>query len=202
MSMCKTITIISNTKLSRVTKPQSKGVNMPNFIYNEISYTNRNKEREKQVAEFFGFYKYENPYELRHDYFSFKSLIPIPQEYAEIFDDLGTLVSSYFLRYKSEGSTAYLTFIRFYLKLDDENPDKIFEYMVSNNLYKEELGKKLIEFEKLYGEDAQRDWFIKNWGTKWDAFDQRFINEDVFTFHTAWDPPFPIFWQSLKIFLM
>lgn len=173
---------------------------MPNFIYNEITYTNRNKEREKQIAEFFGFFKYPNPYEIRQDYFSFKSIIPYPEEHAEIFDDLGVIVSSYYLRYKLEGNTSYLTFICYYLNLNEDNPDKIFEYMVANNLYKEELGKRLIEFKEKYGEDAILEWCIKNWGTKWDAFDQRFINEDVFTFHTAWDPPFPILMSLSEIF--
>lgn len=173
---------------------------MPNFIYNEITYTNRNKEREKQVAEFFGFNKYDNPYELRKDYFTFKSLIPFPQELSDIFDDLGALVTSYYLKYKSEKNLSYLIAICFYLKLDEENPEKIFEYMVSNNLYKEEQGKKLIKFEEEHGEAAQLDWCISNWGTKWDAFDQRFINEDTFTFHTAWDPPFPIFIALSEIF--
>jgi hypothetical protein len=37
------------------------------------------------------------------------------------------------------------------------------------------------------------DWSSEHWGTKWNSYHGRFVeNETAFFFSTAWDPPFPI----------
>lgn len=44
-----------------------------------------------------------------------------------------------------------------------------------------------------YGANNWYDWRVRNWGTKWNAYDSRFDNEsNVMEFDTAWSCPLPV----------
>ena len=47
-----------------------------------------------------------------------------------------------------------------------------------------------------YGFKDWYDWRIAKWGTKWNAYDFKFISEDTFMFNTAWSTPDGI-WEAI-----
>lgn len=51
---------------------------------------------------------------------------------------------------------------------------------------------KAIENEKKYGCRDWYEWSNKNWGTKWNAYDQSFDEKNTITFDTAWNTPYPV----------
>ena len=56
-----------------------------------------------------------------------------------------------------------------------------------------EYGKHLIELKEKYGYDNWYDWSCANWGTKWNACDAEYIEEEgTLHFDTAWSIPYPI----------
>lgn len=64
------------------------------------------------------------------------------------------------------------------------------------NIYRGDLGK---EEEKKYGENNWYDWSIKNWGTKWNAFEPVIDGNYVF-FLTAWSFPEPVIRKLSEMF--
>lgn len=49
--------------------------------------------------------------------------------------------------------------------------------------------------EEKYGDNNWYDWSIKNWGTKWNAYDTSLQNDSVLVvlvFNTAWAAPMPV----------
>ena len=66
-----------------------------------------------------------------------------------------------------------------------------------NKLSKEQqdLVMKMVENHKKYGHFTWYQWSCANWGTKWNAYDQR-MEEDCVIFDTAWSTPAPI-WEEL-----
>lgn len=57
---------------------------------------------------------------------------------------------------------------------------------------------------KKYGVDNWYDWAIKNWGTKWDAYDGDMDvvidTEIISSFTTAWNLPIPIFKKIAEMY--
>lgn len=45
------------------------------------------------------------------------------------------------------------------------------------------------ELIKEFGYDNWYDWQINNWGTKWNAYDQKQLGKNVYQFDTAWSTP-------------
>lgn len=69
------------------------------------------------------------------------------------------------------------------------------------NIFQGNLSK--IE-EDLYGEEnCWYEWRIKNWGTKWDAYEQeiQMIDDDIMLimFQTAWNAPIPYMEELAKV---
>lgn len=63
---------------------------------------------------------------------------------------------------------------------------------------------------KVYGADNWKDWSIRNWGTKWNAYEDQILEQGVrskypkdgnvdayviYTFSTAWQPPVPVIFK-------
>lgn len=59
-----------------------------------------------------------------------------------------------------------------------------------NDLY--EKGRVYVENYKKYGCATWYDWSIINWGTKWNAYSNEQVGDDMIIFSTAWDEPSPI----------
>lgn len=54
-----------------------------------------------------------------------------------------------------------------------------------------ELGRTAFQNQQRFGSSTWYDWSIKNWGTKWNAYDC-IPGKDALTFSTAWSAPHPI----------
>jgi len=52
--------------------------------------------------------------------------------------------------------------------------------------------KLAIEYKKKFGHSDWYGWQNANWGTKWNAYEQCSIDEDVIEFQTAWSTPFSL----------
>lgn len=49
-----------------------------------------------------------------------------------------------------------------------------------------QLGKAVNENMSKYGAKTWYEWCYREWGTKWNAYNQEYINENTITFQTAW----------------
>lgn len=58
----------------------------------------------------------------------------------------------------------------------------------------------LVKEEQQYGENNWYNWSIKNWGTKWNAYDTAITDYDDIFFDTAWATPRPVFIELSKKF--
>lgn len=65
------------------------------------------------------------------------------------------------------------------------------DFNVLNPSSIEEVGKTYIDNIVNYGSDTWYDWSVKNWGTKWNAFDSE-IENNILSFRTAWSASLPI----------
>lgn len=64
-----------------------------------------------------------------------------------------------------------------------------------DNIYRGDLGQEEIE---KYGSLNWYNWSIKNWGTKWNAYDG-YITDTQIVFSTAWSAPIPIYEKLVEI---
>lgn len=64
------------------------------------------------------------------------------------------------------------------------------------DMFRGDLGSKEREYCKERGIDNWLDWQRENWGTKWNAYDQKIVDQDEWCVHirfdTAWSFPYPI----------
>lgn len=90
-------------------------------------------------------------------------------------------------------------------------PPKIVSQEDYNNYEPTEMDKKLrlgkpitkkIQEELIsnYGADNWYDWSVVNWGTKWNAYTQYFLDAHNFSFDTAWSPPEGIIKKIAEMF--
>ena len=63
------------------------------------------------------------------------------------------------------------------------------------------LTQKLVdEYRKKFGHSDWYNWRIENWGTKWNAYEQVQIDENVIEFQTAWSTPFALLVNLSELF--
>lgn len=65
-----------------------------------------------------------------------------------------------------------------------------------NDIYRGNLG---LEEEKMYKGRNWYDWSVKNWGTKWNAYETKVGLHSV-SFLTAWSAPFPVVKKLSSLF--
>ena len=87
--------------------------------------------------------------------------------------------------------------------------DKQEKRIVEGNLTNDEknfglsrgLTQKLVdEYRKKFGHSDWYNWQIENWGTKWNAYEQVQIDENVIEFQTAWSTPFSLLVNLSELF--
>lgn len=96
------------------------------------------------------------------------------------------------------------------LKIKTKKPKKVIEELgelfdfekiipMPDDIFRGDLGQKERE---QYGERNWYDWSIKNWGTKWNAYDQNgpFEGENYveYIFSTAWSCPLHVYEELAK----
>lgn len=55
-----------------------------------------------------------------------------------------------------------------------------------------ELGRAAFQNEQKYGAATWYDWAVKNWGTKWSAYEAKIGVDNTLTFLTAWSRAMPV----------
>ncbi|MCM1335475.1 MAG: hypothetical protein NC084_13080 [Bacteroides sp.] len=55
-----------------------------------------------------------------------------------------------------------------------------------------ELGRAAFQNEQKYGAATWYDWAVKNWGTKWSAYEAKIGEDNTLTFFTAWSRAMPV----------
>lgn len=63
-----------------------------------------------------------------------------------------------------------------------------------------ELGLQYLSNQARYGATSWYDWCYKNWGTKWNAYENKQPGTDTIIFETAWAPPEPVIAQLAKMY--
>jgi len=181
---------------------------MPNWVKNKVYIENKNVIKECLVKE-------ED-----NEYFDFNKVIPMPksldltsgsitnisvvyaiskmleQEQEKIINQLKSKPCMFYQNYYNK----YFEYKDRYTKevFDKEN-ERLIEEIKDKDLYKElnikdleDLGNTYIKNIIEYGCDNWYDWCVENWGTKWNASDTYYIDENNIEFETAWSMPYEI----------
>ena len=156
---------------------------MPNHIQNIVTIKG-NKEEVAKCAETI----------FKGDNFSFKNIIPRPIdleiEKSSYVDDGIALING-----TEEQKERVIA--KFKMWANTERP---LETIIEEA---KELGRKALENERKYGFMDWYHWSIKNWGTKWDAYEVDYdVTENIINlnFQTAWSTPYPIFEEMSRMF--
>jgi len=59
---------------------------------------------------------------------------------------------------------------------------------------------KVLNCKRKYGEYYWYDFNISNWGTKWNAYEQKMLAPNILYFETAWSPPCPVIEELSQMF--
>lgn len=63
-----------------------------------------------------------------------------------------------------------------------------------------ELGLRYINNKVMYGATSWYDWCITNWGTKWNAYENKQLDADTIVFETAWNAPRPVIVKLARMY--
>jgi hypothetical protein len=140
---------------------------MPNHITNRLTIIGT-EEQVKQVREAI-------KGEREEQFIDFNKIAPIPKELENTQSPL-TIISQ---------------------KEYDEQEKRIADGNISDDEKNWGLSRGLTqkladEYKKKFGYAEWYGWQNANWGTKWNAYEQCSIDEDVIEFQTAWSTPFSL----------
>lgn len=63
-----------------------------------------------------------------------------------------------------------------------------------------DIGDRYLKNKEQYGFTTWYEWCIHNWGTKWNACDPAWENENIIHFETAWAMPGPIYLELSRLY--
>lgn len=151
---------------------------MPNHCFNEV-------KAKKEILD--EIYDYEN------NTVTFNKIIPMPKELEDSVADSSTTIKKAMYLYMNGDKD--LLEAKWEANKDAQKKYKTFNNMVEN-LFERYPKEEVIRSHKCvekYGADNWYDWRIKNWGTKWDAYDcEGNPSEGTLVFFTAWNPPYEV----------
>lgn len=111
--------------------------------------------------------------------FDFNKLIPMPKSLELEAGSLEDVAIEAALRKLGKGTTMsderYAERRKHYAKATDEELEKLGLQYISNSI--------------LYGHTTWYHWCIENWDTKWNAYDNKTVNNGCIKFSTAWSSP-------------
>ncbi len=120
--------------------------------------------------------------------FDFNRLIPMPPELDVPDDSQGQL--GYKILYGDWESVA-----RYDWTPDARSRQELVDWLAQRNPEALELGRRYRENERRHGAKTWYQWALDHWGTKWNAYQFRIVNDDEpfeVAFLTAWAPPHPV----------
>lgn len=118
----------------------------------------------------------------------FNKIIPMPKTIRETESGSITDQAIAVYAYKEKGVDSYLRKIANYpwaRQKNFKNLDELCDNLIENGATTE-LGKKFFDNIKLYGVPTWYEWANRYWGTKWNAYSIKEI-EDGVSWCTAWD---------------
>jgi len=113
----------------------------------------------------------------------FNNIIPMPEE-------LKNVTSPVHIVSQAEYDKAVI-------QRDKDIKEKKHEWSISTLPLTKEMQE---DYLKKYGSDNWYDWAVKNWGTKWGAYDISKWEGQELKFFTAWSPPLPVIEKLSKKF--
>ena len=167
---------------------------MPNWVRTRLTF---NGEQSK-IDELKAFVKSETKDEsgeLHTNLFDFNNVVPMPEELNIESGSSGDWGMRYLLL---NAKSSFLwtdddrSFMERMEKQKEENPDRF-----NNDV---ELGKKYLNNISKYGHTTWYEWHCTNWGTKWNACEVEWVNDNQVEFETAWSFCFPIVEKLSQLF--
>lgn len=169
---------------------------MPNHITNILTLQGETEAIEKCLSEIAGTEKDDDGTIHRH-LIDFNSIIPMPPS---LMITSGSSVRNAVALINNDEN--HFKGMLDYPWVKDEgmtSVEEVKEYFKRTLTEKEmEEGRKAVHNEKEYGCRDWYDWSIKNWGTKWNAYDQIKIEFGKIQFDTAWSTPYPVMEKIAK----
>lgn len=143
-------------------------------------------------------------------YFDFDKILPMPEELNTVVGD-SLYVGMNLHGYIRVGTSWKYTYVGkeeslLYWSLSPEtlNVQEFGDYLLTKWPDAHEKGEIGVSNFKKYGHVSWYSWRTENWGTKWNSYDYRLVEDSAnrfsFQFDTAWSTPFPVLEQLIKRF--
>ena len=147
---------------------------MPNNVTNRLEI---NADNEK-LQEIMNFLKGEPDEVGTPCYIDFNKIIPMPKELKIEASSSGDNGSQYILAMerKPYNTPEDLESIKWIENLPEERRKQAIQ-----------LGELYLSNQKQYGYSTWYEWSINTWGTKWNAYNQKFEEPNILWFDTAWN---------------
>ena len=169
---------------------------MPNHITNQLKVTGS----QEQVKKLFD--KIRNKKEDTEEnkcFIDFNNIIPMPES-LNITSGSSVDNAIKILNNDTKGLSEMLD----YPWVKEENITNIedLKKRLLKNLSPKDLqeGKLALDNIRNYGHKDWYSWSLANWGTKWNAYSQFQIEENIISFETAWATPYPLMEELSRMF--
>jgi hypothetical protein len=162
---------------------------MPNHITNILKF-NGDKQKIEQLLKDISPDANENEIE-ETAYIDFNKIIPMPESYKGLVS--GSVTDTSVAVYMAVERKNYEKIDKIkaypgYKSLKSKTREEFIEYLIESQGATVELGKQYVDNYEKYGAYTWYDWSCDNWGTKWNAYDQYFSEENnEIIFNTAWN---------------
>jgi hypothetical protein len=167
---------------------------MPNWVRTRLTF-NGEQSRIDELKAFVKSETKDESGELHTNLFDFNKVVPMPEELNIESGSSGDWGMRYLLL---NAKSSFLwtdddrSFMERMEKQKEENPDRF-----NNDV---ELGKKYLNNISKYGHTTWYEWHCANWGTKWNACEVEWVNDNQVEFETAWSFCFPIVEKLSQLF--
>ena len=167
---------------------------MPNWVRTRLTF-NGEQSRIDELKAFVKSETKDESGELHTNLFDFNKVVPMPEELNIESGSSGDWGMRYLLL---NAKSSFLwtdddrSFMERMEKQKEENPDRF-----NNDV---ELGKKYLNNISKYGHTTWYEWHCSNWGTKWNACEVDWVNDNQVEFETAWSFCFPIVEKLSQLF--
>jgi hypothetical protein len=167
---------------------------MPNWVRTRLTF-NGEQSRIDELKAFVKSETKDESGELHTNLFDFNKVVPMPEELNIESGSSGDWGMRYLLlnaKHSFLWTDDDRSFMERMEKQKEENPDRF-----NNDV---ELGKKYLNNISKYGHTTWYEWHCSNWGTKWNACEVDWVNDNQVEFETAWSFCFPIVEKLSKLF--
>jgi hypothetical protein len=169
---------------------------MPNNITNQLKVTGSNEQVEKIFNQI---RNKKKDTEENKCFIDFNNIIPMPES-LNITSGSSVDNAICILNDDKKGLLEMLD----YPWVKDENITNIedLKKRLLKNLSPKDLheGKLSLDNIRNYGHKDWYSWSLANWGTKWNAYSQFQIDENIISFDTAWATPYPLMEELSRMF--